>query len=234
MATVDSTQSRQLSDANLGRSDGGTILIPRFAANLNATATRHGMTVSTRIGAIPERWRPTPGCWPAEVVLSTWTGTKAQLAATGFLMPGYRIPCALGWFSLPFGREHWAYRERVLMCGYIVVAGGALEMELYLAPKPVTIGDTGGIQIVDYGDQVTYHGTGAELVAGGFCTTKQIPTKRQVRAAREDRTLLWLSRRQPDGSIAHWRPRAAIERAREDRIFQAFMVDNIGVATSPH
>ena len=226
----------KLSDADLGRSDGGTILMPRFASNLNATATRHSMTVSTRIGAIPERWCPTPECWPAEVVLSTWTGTKAQFAATGFLMPGYRIPYALGWFSLPFGGEHWAYRNRALLCGYIDATGGALEMELYLAPKPVTISDTGDIQIVDYGDQVSYHGTGAALIAGGFCATKQIPTKRQVRVAREDRTLLWLSRRQPDGSVVHWRPRAAIERALEDPKYQAIMAGivagNIGDAST--
>lgn len=193
--------------------------VPRHVANLNAMAEKCGFKTSVRVGKVPPEWpvkeydevndcEGVMGWARGDLVLSTWTGTKAQLLAMGILCTSYHFPQRVGWICEPHHSPYSVAGRHPALCGVIKIAGENVSLELYGGPRPDSICMAGDVQIVEYPDEIAHHGTRDALTAEGICTARELSLKRprwtRIEGGTDDSPLC-LTKKLPDGTFIHWR-----------------------------
>jgi hypothetical protein len=203
-----------MSSGNIGASARTTAvsLIPRYVANLNALAERHGLTATVVVE--PYDNDPEVRLW------GKWRGTRANFLSLVQPVASYHLPLSRGRLNIPGGA--W-FAVNPLLTGDVTVAGDQVEYAIDFGPGEYAITECGDVEVVTSADETAYHGAADALLALGIPQSRLPVGKRNGKKDNfglvlQGSTWLvverWSSRRQPDGSIVYRAETPAARRRR--------------------
>ena len=96
----------------------------------------------TGLGAVLLAWRITPGPTSAQILELLVAGEEASYHHRAWLLTGFSIACAIGWFFLRSYRDHFGYRRTgfwLLVPGFLIVEEPWIQASLITASYLVAL-----------------------------------------------------------------------------------------------
>lgn len=193
--------------------------IPRHIRHLNDLATRVGLAV--RVYVEPYSDDPEVRLW------SKWTGTRAQLFATGLFTSTEqrRIHGGSKPRQVVVPPSESFRRSNYIALGVLSEFGESVQWAIDCGPSIYTLSHSGTAELVTYADEILYHGDAEALIAAGV-DRKRLPLGKQGfkstrRSSCDTVEAQWNCRRQPDGLLIYRQETYQALQARHARHFPA-------------
>lgn len=182
------------------------VRVPRFVQNLNTLAGLHGLTARVYVDHYTDDAQKKP------ILFADWRGTESQLRSFPLVPSRWRLPVTTG--QLTIGDVWWRHP---VMRGHVTVNPTDLLYRLDFDEVPRSIAERDGVEVIEYADEIAYHGSREALIAAGI-DCKRIPAgKRGARSGYNAGIPDFYTRRQPDGSYVYWlQTDAAYERKQRE------------------